>query len=185
MIRFSYVSVVALIVTIAISSYGFYDLNKSKSVILDLYHLKSDILIANISLRNAIITTSEIEKVNELNKMLVTRNSANQIYDRLVVYGLSDLEEAIIKNMIEERKEYRKYQLEIIDNIKTKNTLSAWHNMSYYSTLMERYIQRVDTIISIRKEESENVYICVKYSILAILMGICISFIVLVSKERF
>ena len=49
----------------------------------NLHQLKSDILNANIALRNAGIAAKDHERSHELGKMLVTRSSANQIYDFL------------------------------------------------------------------------------------------------------
>lgn len=144
MIRLAYSALILFLLTIAITIYSFSMINNSRIILIDLYQLKSDVLIANIAMRNSAIATNQFEMNKELDKMAITRESANKIYDRLSSYNLNKQDSVIISEMKRERTDYRKAQLEVIENIKKKNDNFPW---SMYNVLMEKYLQRIDVLV--------------------------------------
>lgn len=161
--------VVILSATTYVSIYGYTEINKRHLVITDLYQLKSDILTANISIRNAAIAINEHDRGKELDKMLLTREDANSIYDRLTAAELPHLERTILEEMKKERKEYRESQIKVVNFIQLNDDMNTWHSMSYYQTLMNRYLQRVDVMLKFTLERTTNTYEHTKAAILAML----------------
>lgn len=141
------VVVVLLSVSTGAALYGFNEIYKSKMVLVDLHQLKADVLQANIALRNAAIAYNQAQSEAELAKMLVTRSSANDIYDRLTAADLNTLDRVIVDQLKKERPEYREAQLKVVNHVRKGNREKAWEDMTYYQTLMDRYITRLDKLI--------------------------------------
>ena len=146
----SYVGLVMAILLIAstmLSLNGYSMINRSSLVLLDLYQLRTDIASANLALRNAGMAKSQALCEIELSKMLVTRVSADEIYDRLMAANLDDIDKSIVLEMKSERQEYRLAQLKVVSLIRKNNEADTWDAMMYYQTLMDRYLNRVDKLI--------------------------------------
>ena len=161
--------VTLLVVCAAVSLYGFKLLHDGRSNLVDLYQLKSDILQANIALRNAAIAYNQAQTEAELAKMLVTRSSANDVYDRLTAADLPDIDKVILAEMKKERPEYREAQMKVVNAVRKGKSEEAWDHMTYYQTLMDRYISRVDKLISHITKMSHSIHIRVQSTILGFL----------------
>ena len=87
-----------ILILLAISSLttkiGMSGIRDRQEVRANLYQLKSDILNANIALRNAGIAVTVYDASKELDKMLVTRYSANKIYDFLSAAKITNQEKS-------------------------------------------------------------------------------------------
>jgi hypothetical protein len=159
--------------------YGFAKINEKESAIIDLYQLKTDILNANIALRNAAIAPNLAFQENELAKMLVTRSSANKIYDRLSATELTHFQDTILSEMKRERPQYREAQLKVVADVR-KNNPEVWENMLYYNTLMDKYLDRCTVFITSIEKNVEFFYSLVKASMLiSILVVITIMYILI------
>lgn len=172
-----------LILTTSITISSFNDIDSKRIVIQNLYQLKSDILYANIALRNSTISGSKELAELELAKMLVTRGSANLIYDKLTIEDLSKSTRIVFEEMKKERPEYRNAQLKVVANIRNGDSKKIlWFNMSYYQTLMDRYTQRVDWLINSINNETNDLIRTTKRNIL--LLTFFSSTIVLIMTRR-
>jgi hypothetical protein len=159
--------------------YGFAKINEKESAIIDLYQLKTDILNANIALRNAAIAPNLAFQENELAKMLVTRSSANKIYDRLSATELTHFQDTILSEMKRERPQYREAQLKVVADVR-KNNPEVWENMLYYNTLMDKYLDRCTVFITSIEKNVKFFYSLVKASMLiSILVVITIMYILI------
>lgn len=146
---------ILIIFTSSVAIWGFSSINDKQDNIVSLCQLRSDILYANLALRNAAISPSEVVMENELDKMLVTRASANKIYDKLSASKLSSYQKTLLNEMKADRPSYRQSQLTVVDSIRKHKSneicklkaAEIWVKMSYYNTLMDRYVQRVDTMM--------------------------------------
>jgi hypothetical protein len=151
-----------ILILLAISSLttkiGMSGIKDRQEVRANLYQLKSDILNANIALRNAGIAVTVYDASKEFDKMLVTRSSANKIFDTLSAAKLTHKEKVILAEMKNERPEYREAQLKVVDFIKLQKKQEAWVAMSYYQTLMDRYVQRVDTLLTLSKDRETEIF---------------------------
>ncbi len=151
-----------ILLLLAVSSFtsktGMSSIRDRQEIRANLYQLKSDILNANIALRNAGIAVTGYDASKELDKMLVTRSSANKIYDFLSAAKLTHKESVILTEMKKERPEYREAQLKVVELIKLQKKTEAWSAMYYYQTLMDRYIQRVDTMLELSREREGEMY---------------------------
>lgn len=136
-----------LIASTLIALNGYVKIHRSSQVLLDLYQLRTDITGANLALRNAGMARTPAQMEIELSKMLVTRSSANEIYDRLAAANLEPNDRVIVNEMKKERAEYREAQLKVVALIRENNDKEAWEAMMYYQTLMDRYLGRVDKLI--------------------------------------
>lgn len=172
-----------LILTTSITISSFNDIDSKRIVIQNLYQLKSDILYANIALKNSTISGSKELAELELAKMLVTRGSANLIYDKLTIEDLSKSTRIVFEEMKKERPEYRNAQLKVVANIRNGDSKKIlWFNMSYYQTLMDRYTQRVDWLINSINNETNDLIRVTKMNIL--LLTFFSSTIVLIMTRR-
>jgi hypothetical protein len=167
-----------LIATTCVAIYGHIEMNTNRSVMMRLYQLKSDILLANLALRNAAVTVTDAQMEVELGKMLTTRSSANETYDYLMAADLSKVDRVIVNEMKNERVEYREAQLKVISLIRKHKDEEAWDALAYYQTLMDRYVSRVDRLITDIVKCSKNTYSKVIATALAslvvsILIGAC------------
>lgn|GEM_PF-6235064 len=151
-----------ILMLLAISSLttkiGMSGIRDRQEIRANLYQLKSDILNANIALRNAGIAVTAYDASKELDKMLVTRSSANQVLDFLTAAKLSHRERTLVNEMKKERPEYREAQLKVVDFIKKQQKPEAWSALHYYQTLMDRYVQRVDTLLALSKERETEIF---------------------------
>lgn len=146
----SYVGLVMAVLMICstlLALSGFARINRANNILLDLYQLRTDITSANLALRNAGMSTDHAIREVELSKMLVTRASANDIYDRLAAAPLEHSDKVIVEEMKKERAEYREAQLKVVAHIREGKDIETWKSMMYYQTLMDRYLGRVDTLI--------------------------------------
>ncbi len=146
----SYVGLVMAVLMICstlLALSGFARINRANNILLDLYQLRTDITSANLALRNAGMSTDHAIREVELSKMLVTRASANDIYDRLAAAPLEHSDKVVVEEMKKERAEYREAQLKVVAHIREGKDIETWKSMMYYQTLMDRYLGRVDTLI--------------------------------------
>lgn len=177
-----YFTISLFILTIGVSFYSFTAINTSKNIVIELYQLKSDVLVANIAIRNSAIATVDFDMNRELDKMLVTRSDANKIYDKLSSHDMSHEDSIILSEMKVERKEYRESQLAIIKYIKLKEDDHVWAYMIYYNTFMDRYIQRVDTLLQSQLTYINMVYdntktfLFIVFTMIVIVILLCSSF---------
>jgi len=167
-----------LVASTCIAVYGHIKMNKSKIIMIHLYQLKSDILQANLALRNAAVAITDAQMETELAKMLITRSSANEIYDHLTAADLSKIDRVIVKEMKVERAEYREAQLKVVSLIRRHKKEEAWDALVYYQTLMDRYVSRVDRLIISVVKCNKDLYAKVVSTTLAslvvsILIGTC------------
>lgn len=154
------VMVLLLIISNVAAMIGFKSIHDRRIVLVDLHQLRSDIVHANLALRNAAIATNDAQMENELGKMLITRKSANDVYDGLTAADLSKLDKVIVIEMKAERPEYREKQLAVVALVRKGKTSEAWEAMSYYQTLMDRYLNRVDTLI---KSVTKSTHVTYRY----------------------
>jgi len=174
-----FIAMMVIISSSTIIVYGFAKINEKESAIIDLYQLKTDILNANIALRNAAIAPNLAFQENELAKMLVTRSSANKIYDRLSATELTHFQDTILSEMKRERPQYREAQLKVVADVR-KNNPEVWENMLYYNTLMDKYLDRCTVFITSIEKNVEFFYSLVKASMLiSILVVITIMYILI------
>lgn len=162
------VVVILLSISTAAAIYGFNSIHASKSALVDLYQLKSDVLQANIALRNAAIAYNQAQSEAELAKMLITRSSANDIYDRLTAADLNDLDRVIVDQLKKERPEYREAQLKVVNHVRKGNREAAWEDMTYYQTLMDRYIARLDKLITSITRTTHQIHVHAKSTIVGL-----------------
>lgn len=148
--------------------YGFDRIHSSRASLVDLYQLKSDVLQANIALRNAAIAYNQAQSEAELAKMLITRSSANDIYDRLTAADLNDLDRVIVDQLKKERPEYRASQMKVVNHVRKGERDAAWDELTYYQTLMDRYINRVDKLIVSITLESHSIHTRAKSTIIGL-----------------
>ncbi len=105
--------------------------------------LRTDILQANLALRNAMLVSDGHSRETELGKMLLTRSSANQVYDDLTMSGLGHREAVLLEEMKKERQEYRNAQLKVVALVRDGSQVTdVTQPLLYYQTLVDRYIQR-------------------------------------------
>lgn len=156
-----------LLFTTAIGMHGLQSIHDGRAVLVDLYQLKADVLQANIALRNAAIATNQAQSEAELAKMLITRSSANGIYDRLAAADLCTLDRVVVNEMKNERPEYREAQLRVVGFVRKGDKDAAWDHMNYYQTLMDRYIARVDKLIVSITDKTHRVHVSVQATMLA------------------
>ena len=147
------VMAILLITSTLVALSGYVKIHRSSQVLLDLYQLRTDITGANLALRNAGMARTPAQMEIELSKMLITRASANDIYDRLAAASLEKEDKVIVAEMRRERVEYREAQLKVVSLIRDGKEKDAWESMMYYQTLMDRYLGRVDKLI-------KNVSLC-------------------------
>jgi hypothetical protein len=174
-----------LVTTVTLSSRSFEEIDHKRVVIQDLHRLKSDILYANIALRNAAIAQSAQQAEVELAKMLVTRSSANKIYDNLAIADLTKSTRVVVQEIKADRPEYRDSQLKVVSLVRknSQDKQELWNAMAYYQTLMERYVSRTDFLI---KEISiETTKLLQKTKIKIILLALASSLITIFSVYRY
>lgn len=176
-----FATMMIIIASSTIIVYGFAKINEQESAIIDLYQLKTDILNANIALRNAAIAPNLAFQENELAKMLVTRSSANKIYDRLSATELTHFQQTILAEMKKERPQYRDAQLQVVADVRKKNP-DVWENMLYYNTLMERYLDRCTVFVDSIKRNVQFYYNMVKISMLGSILLVMIIMYILSRK---
>lgn len=176
-----FIAMMVIISSSTIIVYGFAKINEKESAIIDLYQLKTDILNANIALRNAAIAPNLAFQENELAKMLVTRTSANKIYDRLSATELTHFQDTILSEMKRERPQYREAQLKVVADVRKKNP-EVWENMLYYNTLMDKYIDRCTVFITSIEKNVKFFYSLVKASMLISILVVITIMYVLIRK---
>lgn len=162
------VVVILLSISTFAAVYGFNRIHASRDVLVDLYQLKSDVLQANIALRNAAVAHNQAQSEAELAKMLVTRSSANDIYDRLTAADLCTLDRVIVDQLKKERPEYRAAQLTVVNHVRKGDKVAAWDEMTYYQTLMDRYINRLDKLITSVTGQAHDVHIRAKSTVVGL-----------------
>lgn len=146
----SYIGLIVAALMIAstiISMQGYTRINRSGKVLMNLYQLRTDISSANLALRNAGMARTDAQMEQELAKMLITRASANEIYDALAAAPLEPEDTVLLSEMKKERIEYREAQLKVVALVRKHNDGGAWDAMMYYQPLMDRYLARVDKLI--------------------------------------
>lgn len=176
-----FIAMMVIISSSTIIVYGFAKINEKESAIIDLYQLKTDILNANIALRNAAIAPNLAFQENELAKMLVTRTSANKIYDRLSATELTHFQDTILSEMKRERPQYREAQLKVVADVRKKNP-EVWENVLYYNTLMDKYIDRCTVFITSIEKNVKFFYSLVKASMLISILVVITIMYVLIRK---
>lgn len=171
------------LITIGLTMFGLNEINQTRINISNLLQLKSDVLVANLSLRNAAIADNEHDVGKELDKMLVTRASANNMYDLLTI-GLKSDDRLILEELKKERMEYRKSQLDVIALVKKKKHDLQWEEMSYYCSLMDKYIQRVDFIIKNQNDYAVKIHNYIKVFLISVFSSLLVILVFIYSMFR-
>lgn len=164
----SLLRIMILSIVILTSSVGLYSLNTIRKIQListDVYQLKSDILMANLAIRNAAIAHTPKDINFELEKTLVTRTSATRIYERLDSAALTEPERRTFLEMKADRSVYREAQNKVVDKIKKDDDDGFWEALPSYQIQLDLYLKRTDSLI-----QSVGVRICSEYDRLLSLM---------------
>jgi len=125
----------------------FTEINNNRIILLDLYQLKHDVLSANLYMRNATIPDSIEEREKELAKMLITRQSATNVYKNLNRSVLTPEQTFIVKTLVAERVEYRECQNRTVYSIRHNPDSVTWKYFIDYNVYLNRYLHRVDFLI--------------------------------------
>ncbi|MGL4678495.1 MAG: hypothetical protein ACRCWC_03835, partial [Plesiomonas shigelloides] len=150
-----------LIFITLLASQGFSDINSRRPVLEDLYQLRCDIQNANHALLRSAVAPTQHESETELSAMLLTRESANRIYDRLLTqHQITLSERRLIETMKTERDAYRKAQLQVVDDIRNaKPRTEMWAHYRYYRVLQEQYTGRVNVLLRSVSEDCKQAFV--------------------------
>jgi hypothetical protein len=74
----------------------------------------------------------------------------------------------IVDQLKKERPEYRASQMKVVNHVRKGERDAAWDELTYYQTLMDRYINRVDKLIASITLESHGIHTRAKSTIIGL-----------------